>query len=209
MENTLKKYWCPSHPEVQSDDPNAICTKCGTMKLIPREITEHPDSSFTVKRKLKDFLPIIVIFSIILVFTAIMTIFVRQEFEFAMRMMMGSFFAIFGLFKVFNLRKFRDAYQTYDIIAKRSQTYALLYPFIELLFAFLYLFDFGGIFRDIAVTAIMSISAIGVIQKLRAHEEIPCACLGMVFVLPMTWVTLVEDLLMAVEAMIMIVLFIS
>ncbi|MGA8890417.1 MAG: efflux RND transporter periplasmic adaptor subunit [Anaeromyxobacteraceae bacterium] len=31
------KYWCPMHPEVASDDPNAICEKCGGMKLIPRE----------------------------------------------------------------------------------------------------------------------------------------------------------------------------
>jgi Cu(I)/Ag(I) efflux system membrane fusion protein len=31
------KYWCPMHPEVSSDDPNAICDKCGGMKLIPRE----------------------------------------------------------------------------------------------------------------------------------------------------------------------------
>lgn len=31
------KYWCPMHPEVSSDDPEAICTKCGSMKLIPRE----------------------------------------------------------------------------------------------------------------------------------------------------------------------------
>ncbi len=30
------KYWCPMHPEVSSDDPNAICEKCGGMKLIPR-----------------------------------------------------------------------------------------------------------------------------------------------------------------------------
>jgi Cu(I)/Ag(I) efflux system membrane fusion protein len=32
------KYWCPMHPEVASDDPNAICTKCGGMKLVPREM---------------------------------------------------------------------------------------------------------------------------------------------------------------------------
>jgi Cu(I)/Ag(I) efflux system membrane fusion protein len=31
------KYWCPMHPEVASDDPNATCEKCGGMKLIPRE----------------------------------------------------------------------------------------------------------------------------------------------------------------------------
>jgi multidrug efflux pump subunit AcrA (membrane-fusion protein) len=31
------KYWCPMHPEVTSDDPNAVCEKCGGMKLVPRE----------------------------------------------------------------------------------------------------------------------------------------------------------------------------
>ena len=31
------KYWCPMHPEVTSDDPNAVCERCGGMKLVPRE----------------------------------------------------------------------------------------------------------------------------------------------------------------------------
>ena len=30
------KYYCPMHPEVSSDDPNAKCVKCGGMKLMPR-----------------------------------------------------------------------------------------------------------------------------------------------------------------------------
>jgi Cu(I)/Ag(I) efflux system membrane fusion protein len=30
-------YWCPMHPEVSSDDPNAVCAKCGGMKLLPRD----------------------------------------------------------------------------------------------------------------------------------------------------------------------------
>jgi Cu(I)/Ag(I) efflux system membrane fusion protein len=30
-------FWCPMHPEVASDDPEARCGKCGGMKLLPRE----------------------------------------------------------------------------------------------------------------------------------------------------------------------------
>jgi membrane fusion protein, copper/silver efflux system len=30
------KYWCPMHPQVTSDDPNAKCDLCGGMKLVPR-----------------------------------------------------------------------------------------------------------------------------------------------------------------------------
>jgi membrane fusion protein, copper/silver efflux system len=31
------KYWCPMHPEVTSDHPEATCPKCGGMKLVPRD----------------------------------------------------------------------------------------------------------------------------------------------------------------------------
>ncbi len=156
--------------------------------------------------ELRKFLPIIVIFSLIILFTIIATYTHGFTLEFAMRMMMGSFFAIFGGFKVFNLTAFADAYSTYDILAKRSRTYAFVYPFLEILIAVLYLADIGGIYRDIFTFALMIISSIGVIQKLRLKEEIPCACLGMVFKLPMTKVTLLEDLLMAVEALAMVLI---
>jgi Cu(I)/Ag(I) efflux system membrane fusion protein len=31
------KYWCPMHPDVASDDPDARCEKCGGMKLVSRD----------------------------------------------------------------------------------------------------------------------------------------------------------------------------
>lgn len=159
------------------------------------------------KRSWKDFLPIIIIFASILLFTAV-ALLLRGSWSttFAMRMMMGSFFLIFGGFKIFNLRAFADAYADYDILAKRSRVYAFLYPFIELALAVLYLADIGGIYRDVFTFVLMTVSSIGVIQKIRLKEVIPCACLGMVFKLPMTWVTLIEDVLMALEAFFMAVM---
>lgn len=32
-------YWCPMHPEVTSNDPNATCALCGGMKLVPKPRT--------------------------------------------------------------------------------------------------------------------------------------------------------------------------
>jgi len=188
------------HPEIVSDKPGT-CSKCrmdlvleGTKMVMP-------------KRNWKDFLPIIVIFSSIVLFT-IIALLVRGSWSitFAMRMMMGSFFLIFGGFKVFNLKAFADAYADYDILAKRSRAYAFIYPFIELALAVLYLTDIGGIYRDIFTFVLMTVSSIGVIQKIRLKEVIPCACLGMVFKIPMTWVTLIEDVLMALEAFFMAVM---
>lgn len=161
-----------------------------------------------VKResKFKKFLPLIIIFVLIIVFTVVTTVLHGFQLDFAMRMMMGAFFSIFGFLKVINLKAFADAYSTYDLLAKRSRAYAFTYPFFEILLAVLYLGDFGGIYRDIFTFILMAFSAIGVMIKLRQKEEIPCACLGMVFKLPMTYVTLVEDVIMAVEALIMVLL---
>jgi hypothetical protein len=155
----------------------------------------------------KRFMPIIIIFSIIIAITGI-ALLVRGQWDpmFAMRMMMGSFFGIFGFFKVINLSAFAEAYSTYDILAKKSSNYAHAYPFIEIILSALYFTDTGGIYRDIFTFILMSIGIFGVAKKLMEKEEIPCACLGMVFKIPMTWVTLAEDGLMAIEALLMILL---
>jgi len=199
-----------------------ICEKCsmdGTYlkadnEGLVRYYCEHhaPEGATKIgempKRQIsfKKFLPLVIIFSSIVLFTIITTYLHGFTLEFAMKMMMGSFFAIFGAFKIFNLKPFVDAYSTYDIIAIRSRAYAFVYPFIELLLAVMYLSNTGGIYRDIFTFILMTISSVGVIIKLHQKEEIPCACLGMVFKIPMTSVTLIEDVLMALEAFIMILI---
>ena len=123
-----------------------------------------------------------------------------------MRMFMGGFFVVFGILKVLKLKDFAIAYKEYDILAMKSNAYAHIYPFIELGLGILYFTNLIPLTTNIATVIIMSIGAVGVYRKLRKKEEIPCACLGTVFKVPMTWVTLVEDLLMVVMAIIMLVL---
>ena len=57
-----------------------------------------------------------------------------------------------------------------------------------------------------AVTVVvMGFSSIGVIQSVLNKKRIQCACLGAVFNLPMSTVTIIEDLLMIVMAFVMII----
>ncbi len=122
---------------------------------------------------------------------------------------MGFTFLTFGFFKVLDVSAFADGYQDYDIIAQKSRTYALLYPFIELLLAGLYLADIGGIYRDTFTLILMIVGSIGVFKKLQANEEIPCVCLGVVFKLPMTKVTLFENGLMSLMALSMLLMYLG
>lgn len=110
---------------------------------------------------------------------------------------MGGFFLVFSFFKLLDIRGFADSYQMYDVVAKRFRSYGYLYPFIELALGIAYLTNFQPAITNTVTLVMMSISAVGVINSLLANRTIRCACLGTVFNLPMSTVTLVEDSLMA------------
>ncbi len=154
----------------------------------------------------KKVIPLLSIFVVIFAGT-VLTAIIQQDTSgmHLMMLFMGYFFLVFGGFKVLNLKKFAEAYGMYDTLAMKSQTYALAYPFIELALGVLYLTHTGGISRDIFALLLMAISTHGVWKALQKKEEIPCACLGMVFKVPMTKVTLFENALMLVMAAYMII----
>jgi len=157
---------------------------------------------FMIKKKytLKDFLPLIVIFLGICIVSLYVFFSYGHDLMFAARIFMAGFFLVFGLLKLIKLKAFAEAYQMYDVLASRSILYAYLYPFIELGLGFAYAFNFQPTITQWVTVMVMLFSALGVYLQLRKGEKIICACLGTVFKVPMTWVTLFEDLLMAAMA---------
>lgn len=119
---------------------------------------------------------------------------------------MAGFFIVFSFFKLLNLRAFADSYAMYDIIAKKIPVYGYIYPFIELLLGIAFLTAFNPLLTNIITLIIMGISSIGVIESVINKKKIQCACLGTVFNLPMSSITIVEDLLMVGMSLIMILI---
>lgn len=152
----------------------------------------------------KNFIPLASIFFFILCFTISKQWYYGFDIMMGMQDFMASFFIIFSLFKIINLKAFAQAYSMYDCIAKRFFFYGYLYPFIEMALGIAYATNSYPIMTNIITVVLMLISSIGVALELKKKETIPCACLGLVFKVPMTYVTLLEDLLMAGMASIMI-----
>jgi copper chaperone CopZ len=123
----------------------------------------------------------------------------------AMNHFMGGFFVAFAFFKLLDVPAFADAFSGYDILAARSRAYALAYPFIELALGVAYLANVWPVATNVVTLAVMLVGTVGVVQSLLARRKIRCACLGAVFNLPMSTVTLLEDLLMAGMAAFMLV----
>lgn len=119
---------------------------------------------------------------------------------------MAGFFIVFSFFKFLNLKAFAESYAMYDLLAMKIPTYGFIYPFIELGLGLAYLTSFQPQFTNWATVIIMGFSSIGVIQSVVDKRKIRCACLGTVFNLPMSTVTIIEDLLMVGMAILMLIL---
>jgi cation transport ATPase len=113
-----------------------------------------------------------------------------------MQNFMAGFFLVFSFFKLLNLECFAESYSSYDIIAKKWQGWGYLYAFIELGLGIAYLLNFNPIVTNAVTFLVMSISIIGVLQSVFNKRKIQCACLGAVFNLPMSTITIIEDALM-------------
>jgi copper chaperone CopZ len=124
----------------------------------------------------------------------------------AMRVFMAGFFLVFSFFKMLDLNGFVDSYAMYDLVAKQFRGWGYLYAFIELALGVSYALNIEPVMTNIATLAVMSISIVGVLQSVIAKRKIRCACLGAVFNLPMSTVTIVEDALMIVMSGIMLFL---
>lgn len=123
----------------------------------------------------------------------------------AMNSFMAGFFIFFSFFKFLNLQGFADAFTTYDVIAKRFRAYSFAYPFIELSLGIAFALGQLTVAADILTIMILTIGNYGVWQVLRQKKQIQCACLGTIFNLPMTKITLFENSLMTIMALMSLV----
>ena len=123
-----------------------------------------------------------------------------------MRHFMAGFFLVFSGFKLLNLRGFAESYRMYDLVAARWKAWGLVYPFVELGLGVMYLMDLAPFVANLTTAIVLGVSSIGVIRSVLNRTEIRCACLGDVFNLPMSTVTIVEDLTMGGMAGIMLIL---
>ncbi len=121
-----------------------------------------------------------------------------------MRYFMAGFFLVFAFFKLLDIRAFANAYAGYDLLAARWHGWGLVYPFVELALGIAYLANYNAFVTNWATVIIMGFSAVGVIRAVISKTQIQCACLGTVFKLPMSTVTIVEDVGMVLMAAVML-----
>ena len=201
--------------DLQSSNLNLESIKDITLEdlnFIIRDLKKYSisyPSNFTKKNdnisRSKKLSPLIISLLIVLILATIPQIRHSFSLDDFMKYLMGYFFVIFSLFKLINVKGFATSFSNYDIIASRVTTYGKLYPFIELFLGICFLLGYLLLYVNILTFFIMSIGSIGIWNALRNNNQLECACLGSSLSLPLTPVTLAENLIMAIMALYMII----
>lgn len=166
---------------------------------------EHNEMTEQTKSWFETYKPILLIHFYITLTTVLIQI-NNQHFDLMqwMRHFMAAFFLVFSFFKLLNLKGFAESYAMYDILARRFPSWAYIYAFIELALGIGYMIDFNPIVINTVSFFVMSVSIIDVLKTVLNKQQIQCACLGDVFHLPMSIVTIIEDALMIIMAAFML-----
>jgi copper chaperone CopZ len=132
--------------------------------------------------------------------TAVSLLTSQGNFTAGMNHFMAGFFLVFAFFKLLDLKGFASSYAMYDVVAMKIEAWGFIYPFVELGLGLAFLTGFYPLAALWSTIIIMGVSSIGVIRSVMNKQKIRCACLGAIFNLPMSTVTIIEDLLMVAMA---------
>lgn len=183
-----------------ADLQNALDKKYQISAITHNETVENTRSWFETYK------PIVLIFFYISLVTILIQL-TNHHFDYmqAMQHFMAGFFLVFSFFKMLNLKGFAESYRMYDVLARKIPAWGYVYAFLELGLGISYLINFNPIVTNTATFIVMSISIMGVLQSVLNKKKIQCACLGSVFNLPMSTVTIIEDGLMILMSLIMLI----
>lgn len=182
LQDALKDY--PKYNLTEKEHQHKIMDVFGNQP-------EEPKSWLTTYK------PILLIFFYITVISSIIS-FNGTGFNLMlfMRVFMAGFFFTFSFFKLLDLKGFANSYAMYDVVAKKIPVWGYIYAFIEFGLGLAFILDVVPFFINAFTAIIMTISLAGVLQSVLNKKKIQCACLGAVFNLPMSTVTIIEDGLM-------------
>lgn len=197
-----------SNPKAKMAEMNQALADVGSYQLsapLTNQAIIQTDAEDQQSSWLSTYYPLLLIIAFIILVTTLAQTGTQFDWSVWMRHFMAGFFIVFAFFKLLDIKSFANSYAMYDLLAMRVRAYGLVYPFIELGLGIAYLIDWQPVFTNSITLIVMLFSSIGVINSVMHQQKIRCACLGSVFNLPMSTVTIIEDLSMALMALWMLV----
>lgn len=153
------------------------------------------------KNWLETYKPLLTVFAFIFLVSGAFQLSLNElSMHLFMNHIMAGFFIGLSFFKFLDLKAFAESFSNYDPIAKRFLNYGYVYPFIELGLGLLFISGLWLYQAQIATALLLTVTTFGVFKKLRTKSNFECACLGTSFSLPLSNLTIAENVVMIAMA---------
>lgn len=158
-----------------------------------------------MKFSLKDYLPLIYIYLLTTFLTFSLSFFFKLTIKDLVLIFLGIFSLIFGLLKLIRLNDFVEAFSEYDFVTQKIKFYGYAFPFFELSFGIFFLLGIDSLNMEITCLVLFTLNLISVLNALTKKRKFVCACLGDLIKVPLSYVSLFENITMLVGTFYLII----
>ncbi|MDG2101545.1 MAG: cation transporter [Dehalococcoidia bacterium] len=191
-----------SNKNYEPEDLNKIIKNVGNYYIENNKSNKYKQGKLI--DYIKTYKPILLALFFVVLLAVISSIERSFSYKEFFRFYMGYFFIIFSFLKLQNIKQFALSFSKYDPISQKFFKFGIIYPFLELLLGILFILNFLGLTINILTIIIFIPQTIGVIIKLKNNEKISCACVGTSTEIPISNLTILENIIMCLMAIYMI-----
>lgn len=191
-----------SNKNYEPEDLNKIIKNVGNYYIENNKSNKYKQGNLI--DYIKTYKPILLALFFVVLLAVISSIERSFSYKEFFRLYMGYFFIIFSFLKLQNIKQFALSFSKYDPISQKFFKFGIIYPFLELLLGILFILNFLGLTINILTIIIFIPQTIGVIVKLKNNEKISCACVGTSTEIPISNLTILENIIMCLMAIYMI-----
>lgn len=152
----------------------------------------------SIKEKFLIFLPVIYVY----IFSLLISLNIVFFFDLNLRSLylyfLGFFSLTFGVFKVINFRTYLESVLEYDLVAQKFKPYAYMFPIFEIIFGILFILQKEILVIEYFCIMLFTLNIVIIANVLEKKQEFTCACMGGLFKLPLSYVSILESLTMVV-----------
>lgn len=146
------------------------------------------------------------VFGVIALCATIMSFVLGFDIQIWLEWFAGGLCIIFGSFKLIGYEAFVTMFPKYTPLGKRYSFYTYLYPFLQLFLGFLYVSNLLPFLRDTLAIAVFGYGVFSILKYTASNPSgARIAYLGGIINMPISTVSLIEDVLMSGMAVIMLV----
>jgi hypothetical protein len=166
------------------------------------DVTSIRNNNF--KNKILEYLPVFYVY----IFSLLISLNIVFFYDLALRSLvlyfLGFFSLTFGVLKFYDLKTYVQNVLEYDLIAQNFKPYAYIFPFFEVIFGILFILQKEILFLEYFCIALFLTNIAIIANALEKKKNFRCACMGGVFKLPLSYVSLLESLTMVLGSVYLI-----